>query len=182
MNKDFQQRKEKFEKLPTKIWEVLDMTPEVFENLGALYKEEFIWVKWVEVLSERKFKFMCKFPPYEFTYEKVDHVSGVQMQLAFFQAAFCTLWLTIRNLWKESPMSFEVFYKNRKHARYAKQSALDYNVSVKVWEETYLIVEVEKIVKKMWMYIAYLKFLKTSETFMWFEAVCTLSDIDIDKS
>lgn len=152
------------------------MTPEVWETLGALYKEEFLCIKSVEVLDKKKFKLTCNFPEYGFSIEKPTHVSNVQMQLAFTQAAFCAIGLAIRNLGAESPISFEYFYENRMHATYDRQSELRYKHMLKPQKDYYLIVEVKDITVRMGRAIAYLEFHKTPETFMGFEATCSLSE------
>ncbi len=171
----YQELKENFQKLPETIWSLIELTPEIREILGSLYKTESIYVKTIEIIEEGKFRISCKFPKYWLSIEEPDHVSNVQMQAAFNQALYCAIWLYIRQKWINSALSYATFLSNRMNVIYRRDERT-FSIKLKPSESSYLILQLEPILKKWNIYSITTNFLKNKECFMHWKIECLLED------
>lgn len=164
-----------FDKINSQIGATIEMTPEVWEILWTLYREEEILVKDIEVLSKTEYKVRCVFPKYLKTKVAPDHVSMLQMTEAIMHGAFMVLWFYIKNNPDKVPFDFQKFLQNRMKAKYLEDHRR-FIKEIKSGEDAYLIFDVESIVKKQKFYIASMKLKWNKETFARGEVRCLLED------
>lgn len=165
-----------FEKINSKIWSTIEMTPEVREILWTLYNEEEVLVKNIEILSDEACKIKYIFPPYKLSKEVPDHISAMQMELAIIQWAFAALWIYIKNNIDKVPFDFDKFLKIRMRAKYRWMKNKVFIKEIKPWEAAYLIFDNIKIQKIWTFYTAVIRLKWTSETFIRGEMKCVLED------
>ena len=166
--------KERFENINSKIWSTIEMTPNIWEILWTLYQEESVLVKDIEVLWKNKYKIKYVFPEYKLVKNKVDHVSGMQMQLAIFQWLFASIWLYIKN----NPswiLNFDTFLKIRMDALYRRDQRT-FTKKIKANQEAFLIFEITDIRKKWNIYSVLCKMNSSPDTFIRWEVECILED------
>ena len=175
LEKKYEELKESFKKLPEQIGSLIELTPKVWEILWSLYKTEAIYVKNIEIVWQNTFKVCCKFPKYWLSIEELDHVSNVQIQAALNQALYSAIWLTIRQQWMDSPISYETFLYNRMNVLY-RHDERTFTKMLKPWEEAFLILEIEPVIKKWNMYAITTQLLKAKECFLYWEIECLLQD------
>lgn len=168
----FESFKQTVDKINTKIWSTIEMTPQIWEILWTLYNEEHVFVKSIEVLTDNRFKIRFVFPEYNLTKEKLWHVSWVQMQLAIFQWLYLSIGLYIKNN-PYSPITFEDFLKNRNWALYRRDTRT-FSKMLQPWENWYLIFEINSVKTKWWFHSVTTKLLKSKETFINWEVECVL--------
>lgn len=164
-----------FEKINSKIWSLIEMTPEVWEILWTLYKEENVLVKNIEILSNEEYKIKYIFPPYELSKEVPDHVSAMQMELAIIQWAFAALWLYIKNNPDNVPFDFDKFLQIRMKAKY-RGDERTFTKEIKAGESAYLIFD-DIMIQKTWtFYTATIELKWGKETFIRGKIKCILED------
>lgn len=164
-----------FEKINSKIWSMIEMTPEVREILWTLYNEEEVLVKDIEVISNTEYKVKCRFPEYTKSKTVPDHVSVSQMGDAIMHWAFMALWIYVKNNPDKVPFDFEKFLQIRMHVKYLWDTRR-FIKELKSGEDAYIVFDVEGIVKKQNFYIATMKLKWTKETFVRGEVQCLLED------
>ncbi len=164
-----------FEKINSRIWSTIEMTPEVREILWTIYNEEEVLVKDIEVISNTEYKVKCRFPKYTKTKTAPNHVSVSQMGDAIMHGAFMALWLYVKNNPDKVLFDFEKFLQIRMHAKYLGDERR-FIKEIKSGEDAYLLFDVESIVKKQKFYIATMKLKWTKETFVRGQVQCLLED------
>ncbi|MFA5747519.1 MAG: hypothetical protein WC872_00225 [Candidatus Absconditabacterales bacterium] len=177
LEKKYDELKENFKKIPNNIGALIEITPDVWEILGSLYKTDIIYAKSVEILDKNKFKITFKFPKFEGVIDiaAIDHVSVVQMQAAINQSLYCGIGLSIRQQGIQSPISYEKFLHLRKHSLY-RHDERTFRKFLKPGENAYLILEIETIIKKGNMYSINTKFIKDKDCFMDGVVECILQE------
>ena len=173
LEKKHEELKKRFQELPEKIGSIIELTPDVWEILWSLYIPEAIYVKNIEVIWENTYKVCCKFTEYKLA--NIDHVSNVQMQAAFNQALYCAIWLSIRQLWTHSPISYESYLRNRTHTLY-RHDERTFRKQLKPGEEWFLTLKVNPVVKKWDLFTISTDFLRTPECFMHGKIDCLLPE------
>lgn len=166
--------KEWLENISSQIWSLIEVTPDVWEILGWLYEEEYLFSKSIELLKDNKYKVMFSFPEYKLVKWWLTHVSAAQMQIAIFQWLFCAIGLYIKNI-SDSPISFETYVKNRSNALYRRDTRT-FTKQLHFHENAYLIFSIENITKKGNLYSITCKIHRSPETFMHWEVECVLEE------
>lgn len=187
---DFPISKEKIEQLKqglnnisTEIWDIIEMSPEVREIIGSLYKEDQLLAKSIEILWDNVYKIKFFFPEYKLSKDKLDHVSINQMGQALVQWLFLSFGLSIKQNWANSPMSYDTFLLNRNNALYRRDQRT-MRKKLRSEEDAYLIYQVIPFIKKGNTYSIKATLLRAKEVFLDWSVECIMQDeylIDEEK-
>lgn len=84
-----------------------NVTDKTLAVLRAIYKPDALFLQKALVQRARRYKFSFVFPEYELLTEKLEHVSGIQMHLALFQAFYATVFIAIteKHIGKDLPFN-----------------------------------------------------------------------------
>ncbi len=173
---EINKKKEFLQQMNVDIGRIIEMTPEVREILGTLYKEDQVFAKKIEILGNNLFKIEFVFPKFESIKIEWDHVSIVQMQLALVQWLFTAIWLAIRQNGVNSPMSYETYLLNRANTLYRRDERT-MRKKLKFNEKSYLIFKLQPVIKK-WknIYSIITDIIKDKDTFLDGKVECVLQD------
>ncbi len=164
--------------LDTKV--TIETPPEVYEILWHFYNEDNIFLKNIERLEDNIFKLWFIFPKYNLSKKWLDHVSGVQMTLARFQALYTAIWLAIKTGSINQLMSYEIFLANMYNVL-DREYQITHSKICFPGEMVFLIVQVNEPIIKWNFYTIECKFLRSSETFLHGSEKCVLENRFIAK-
>lgn len=173
---ELKKKKEWLDAIDVEIWSIIEMTPEIRDIIGTLYKDDQILAKNVEVLGNNVFKIEFLFPEYNLWKVMPDHVSIVQMQFALVQGLFIAIWFGIKQNGVNSPMSYETYILNRPNTLYRRDERT-MRKKITFGERCYLIFKVNPIIKK-WksIYSIMIDIIKDKDTFLDGKVECVLQD------
>lgn len=173
---ELQKKRKWLEALNVEIWTIIEITPEIWDIIWTLYKDDQILARKVEVLGENVFKIEFVFPEYNLWKVIPDHVSIVQMQFALVQGLFTAIGFAIKQNGIDSPISYETYILNRPNTLYRRDERT-MRRKIKFDERSYLIFKVNPIIKKgTTIYSIMIDIVKDKDTFLDGRVECVLQD------
>lgn len=129
----------------------------VIQVLGGFYKPNEIITQDIQAIGDpldRNFQVTQVYPPYKRTLKPLDHVSGVQMHEALFEAGYCAIALALENRSLPTvPLSIEEFIKQEPRVIFLAEN-LRYRQMLRANEPTHLSIRIDRFLKIDPYYVA----------------------------
>ncbi len=117
------------------------------EILGDLYRKDKILTQRIEDVGNKKIKVIFRFPAYNRTINKLDHVSMSQMHEAVLEGLYIVVGQAIKNNVTESLIDFQTFQKRKLDMIYFREN-FSFRRMLKPDEEAELFFEISEVKEK----------------------------------
>lgn len=126
---------------------IKEVDPFVAKVLGNFYKPEAILTRTFNEVGDPKdnlFKATFIFPTYDRVLAPLDHVSGVQMLAALYEAGYLAMARAIRNNTVSLPVSYQEFISREDSVVIARLN-LKHKKLLKIEEEAELLLKISRL-------------------------------------